>query len=80
MVLRSLTFLFFCITLILDGYGIVSAAPQTYEAYQTEVNNYCNSSGQLWGKYNTLVPKIDYSELSTNAINNTLSNWRAGRI
>ncbi len=77
---RSLTFLFIFASLVLGGYRIVSAAPQTYEAYQTEVNSYCNSSGQLWGKYNTLVPKIDYSELSTNAINDTLSNWRAGGI
>ena len=78
MQIRFLSFLFIFVTLVLGGHGIVSAAPQTYEAYKTESTQYCDSDKRTWATAKSLVPKIDYSELSTTAINNTLSNWRAG--
>ena len=75
---RSLTFLFICIILILGGYGIMSAAHQTYEEYKTESTKYCDGNERSWSAAKSLVPKIDYSEFTTGAINATLSNWRAG--
>jgi hypothetical protein len=70
---RSLTFLFIFASLVLRGTMRVDAAPQTYETYQTEANSYCNSSGQTWSKYNTLVPKIDYPAFDLASVNRTLA-------
>lgn len=56
----------------------MSAAPQTYEEYKTESTKYCDGNERSWSAAKSLVPKIDYSEFTTGAINATLSNWRAG--
>jgi uncharacterized protein YceK len=75
---RSLTFLFIFVSLTLSGTMSVSATPQTYEEYQAEAAQYCDSDERNWASAKSLVPKINYSEFSTTAINNTLNNWRAG--
>ena len=75
---HSLTFLFIFASLVLGGYRIVSAAPQTYEEYKLESMKYCDSNERSWSTAKSLAPKIDYSEFATSAINATLSNWRAG--
>ena len=75
---RSLTFLFIFASLTLSGTMSVSAIPQTYEEYQAGSAKYCDSDERSWASAKSLVPKIDYSEFSTTAINNTLNNWRAG--
>lgn len=49
---------------------------QTYEAYTKESQLYCDDAMKPWGTGNTLVPKIDYPELSSTSVNATLTKWR----
>ena len=73
---RSLTFLFIIVSLMFSGTMSVYATPQTYEAYQRESTNYCDGAERTWAQDKSLVPKIDYSEFATGAINATLAKSR----
>ena len=68
------------VTPVLGGYGIVSAAPQTYESYQTGSSEYCDSGQRPWNTGSTLVPEIDYPEFTTTTVNAALARWREGTI
>lgn len=66
------------LTLSISYYGGTMAAlnGQTYEDYTKEAGAYCDDTARSWGTNNTLVPKIDYPELSDTVINATLIKWR----
>ncbi len=53
-----------------------AAIGQTYEEYLKEAWDYCDSTDRSWWKNNTLIPKIDYPKLSSDAINNTIKAWQ----
>jgi hypothetical protein len=75
---RSISFLFIFSSLILSIGPLVFATPQTYEEYAAEAGKYCDSAERTWSEAKSLVPKIDYSEFTTPAVNNALSRWRSG--
>lgn len=56
--------------------GVFANTGQTYDNYLKESATFCNDSSKPWGTNNTLVPKIDYPELSDKAVNATLVKWR----
>lgn len=74
---RIITFLIFITCSWLASGNIwVSAAPQTYESYQSGAMDYCDSSRRSWSRDNSIVSKIDYPEFNTQAVNTTLLRWR----
>jgi hypothetical protein len=56
--------------------SIVAMSGQTYEEYIKEAGAYCDDTTQSWWTGNTLVPKIDYPELSSKSVNATLTKWK----
>ncbi len=76
--IHPITFLFIFSSLMISMEPMVFAIPQTYEEYTTETEKYCDSTERTWSEAKSLVPKIDYSEFTTLAVNNTLSRWRSG--
>lgn len=49
---------------------------QSYTEYIEWSEKFCDDSTKPWGKNNTLVPQIDYPELTDAAVNATLTKWR----
>lgn len=76
MSLRIYTFLLIVLTSF-GCYEAFSAEPgKSYDAYTKEAESYCDDSSKSWSTNNTLVPKIDYPELSSKSVNATLAKWR----
>ena len=74
---RIVTFLIFTlITSHIFCKGVFAGTGQTYDDYIKESGTFCDDSSKPWGTNNTLVPKIDYPELSDSAVNATLVKWR----
>ena len=76
MSLRIYTFLLVVFTSF-GCYEVFSAEPgKSYDTYTKEAESFCDDGSKSWSTNNTLVPKIDYPELSSKSVNATLAKWR----
>lgn len=56
--------------------GFALSQWQSYEEYIAWSEKFCDDSTKPWWKNNTLVPKIDYPELTDASVNATITKWR----